>query len=197
LRRRVDLPQAAPGRDDLEDGAHSDIVEIPLSDPKATAAAKIARPWLTPRTLRDLHLYLAVFFAPSILFFALTGALQLFGLHESKDAGYQPPPVIEKLGQVHIHQRYMLKPSRPRPPEAKPAEGAVAAPAAKPAPAKVEEKAPSTLAIQIFFLGTALGLTLASALGLWIGLTQGRLRKVSAVLAGLGSVLPIILLAVQ
>ena len=176
----------------------SAVLETALSDPKTTAARKTARPWLTPRTLRDLHLYLAVFFAPSILFFALTGALQLFGLHESKGADYRPPSVIEKLGQVHVHQRYQLKPSRPRPAAApKPVESAAAAPAAKPEAPKAEEKASSTLAIQIFFLGTALGLTLASALGLWIGLTQGRLRKVSAVLAGLGTVLPIIILALQ
>lgn len=169
------------------------VLETALSDPKTTAAHKTARPWLTPRTLRDLHLYLAVFFAPSILFFALTGGLQLFGLHESKGADYRPPSVVEKLGQVHIHQRYQLKPSRPGPaPAAKPAESPAKAP-----PPKAEEKASSTLAIQIFFLGTALGLTLASALGLWIGLTQGRLRKVSAVLAGLGTVLPIIILALQ
>ena len=169
------------------------VLETALSDPKTTAARKTARPWLTPRTLRDLHLYLAVFFAPSILFFALTGGLQLFGLHESKGADYRPPSVVEKLGQVHIHQRYQLKPSHPGPaPAAKPAESPAKAP-----PPKAEEKASSTLAIQIFFLGTALGLTLASALGLWIGLTQGRLRKVSAVLAGLGTVLPIIILALQ
>jgi len=34
---------------------------------------------------------------------------------------------------------------------------------------------------------------LASLLGLWIGLTQGRLRKVSAILAVLGAILPIAL----
>jgi hypothetical protein len=143
--------------------------------------------------LRDLHLYLAVFFAPSILFFALTGALQLFGLHESQGGGYAPPPVIEKLAQVHIHQRYMAKPGRPRP--AKPAQAA--APAAKTAPPKAKEKEPSTLGVQIFFLGTALGLALASLLGLWIGLTQGRLRKVSMALAALGTVVPILLVALQ
>uniref|UniRef100_B0SZF6 Uncharacterized protein n=1 Tax=Caulobacter sp. (strain K31) TaxID=366602 RepID=B0SZF6_CAUSK len=169
-----------------------------MSNPNPAAARKGARPLMTPRMLRDLHLYLAVFFAPSILFFALTGALQLFGLHEARGAGYAPPAVIEKLAQVHIHQRYVAKPSRPRPATAvQPAEGAASAPAANSAPPKAQEKEPSTLAIQIFFLGTALGLTLASLLGLWIGLTQGRLRKVSAVLAALGTVLPILLVAFQ
>ncbi len=164
-----------------------------MSDQNTPADRKTARPGLTPRTLRDLHLYLAVFFAPSILFFALTGAVQLFGLHESHGTTYRPPSVIEKLSQVHIHQRYALKPVRPRPPAAKPTDAAASA--AKSAPPKPQEKKASTLAIQIFFLGTAVGLTLASLLGLWIGLTQGRLRKVSAVLAVLGVIAPIVLVA--
>ncbi|MBC7670458.1 MAG: hypothetical protein H7236_18835 [Gemmatimonadaceae bacterium] len=169
-----------------------------MSDSKTPADRATARPWPTPRTLRDLHLYLAVFFAPSILFFALTGALQLFGLHEAHGADYRPPSVIAKLSEVHIHQHYALKPGRPNAePAAKPPEGAGPAAAASSAAPKAEAKEPSTLAVQIFFLGTALGLTLAALLGLWIGLTQGRLRKVSAVLAVLGTVLPILLLAVQ
>lgn len=157
-----------------------------------TAVRKPARPWLTPRTLRDLHLYLAVFFAPSILFFAITGALQLFGLHESRGGSYSPPPVVEKLAQVHIHQRYALKPVRPRP-----AAAPTPAPAAKSAEPAAEAKQSSTLAIQIFFFAAGAGLALASLLGLWIGLTQGRLRKVSLVLTVLGAAAPIILVALQ
>ena len=37
----------------------------------------------TQKRLRDLHNWLGVFFAPGILFFALSGVLQTFGLHES------------------------------------------------------------------------------------------------------------------
>jgi hypothetical protein len=33
---------------------------------------------------RQLHLYLGTLFAPSIIFFAFTGSLQLFGLHEGQ-----------------------------------------------------------------------------------------------------------------
>jgi hypothetical protein len=161
-------------------------------------AMKPRRSWLTPRLQRDLHLFIAIFFAPTILFFSITGALQEFSLHESGD-GYTPPPVIEKLGQVHIHQRYQLKPKRPAPPAATNPAGAK--PAAAPAPtstlAKAEPKKGSTLGAKIFFAATAIGLALASLLGLWIGLTQGRLRKPALILTVLGVVIPIALIALQ
>ena len=54
--------------------ATSSDKEAELQKPsKSAARLKLAREW---------HLYLRTLFAPSILFFALTGALQLFGLHE-------------------------------------------------------------------------------------------------------------------
>jgi len=158
-------------------------------------APKAKRPWLTPRLQRDLHLFVAIFFAPSILFFSVTGALQEFSLHESGD-GYTPPPVIEKLGQVHILQRYQLKPKRPAPPKAVAARTEAPA-AAKPVPAKAEPKKGSTLGAKIFFCATAIGLAFASLLGLWIGLTQGRLRKPALILTILGTVIPIVLIALQ
>jgi len=154
-----------------------------------------AKPFLTPRLLRDLHTYLAVFFAPTILFFALTGALQVFGLHQANDKGYVPIPIVEKLSQVHIHMLYQLKPRRlePAKPSAQPpksVETASAKSADTPKPAK---KRSASWATKIFFGCAAAGLTLASLLGLWIGLTQGRLRKVSALLAILGAAIPVAL----
>jgi hypothetical protein len=141
-----------------------------------------AKPFVTPRLLRDLHTYLAVFFAPTIVFFALTGGLQVFGLHESRDKAYAPIPIVEKLSQVHIHMLYQLKP--PRPETAKPS-------AQSPESQKPIPKRSPSLTTKIFFGCAAAGLTLASLLGLWIGLTQGRLRKVSAMLAILGAAMPI------
>jgi uncharacterized iron-regulated membrane protein len=57
------------------------------------------------KQVRQLHLYLGVFFAPSIIFFALTGSLQLFGLHEGHPGeAYQPPAWVQKLGSIHKNQ---------------------------------------------------------------------------------------------
>jgi hypothetical protein len=35
------------------------------------------------KSIRIMHRYLGLFFAPTILFFAITGGLQMFGLHEA------------------------------------------------------------------------------------------------------------------
>ena len=44
------------------------------------------------RYVRLTHLYLGVFIAPAILFFAFTGALQTFSLHETtRGSNYKPP----------------------------------------------------------------------------------------------------------
>ncbi len=58
-------------------------------------------------TIRQWHSYLGLFIAPSVLFFALTGATQLFGLHESH-GDYRPPAIVEKLSSVHKDQVFEL-----------------------------------------------------------------------------------------
>ena len=68
------------------------------------------------KNARKLHLYLGLLFAPSLLFFAFTGALQTFGLHErSRDGGdYQPPAWIQELAQIHKKQSADLPQARAR-----------------------------------------------------------------------------------
>ena len=57
------------------------------------------------KAARLLHVYLGVFFAPAILFFALTGALQTFSLHEeARGSAYKPPVWIVRLAQLHKKQ---------------------------------------------------------------------------------------------
>ena len=137
---------------------------------------------LRMRWLRKAHEYLGLFIAPTLLMFAFTGALQLFGLHEAGD-GYKPAPVIEKLAQVHIHQTFALKPQRPAAPAAKRVESEEAEPATP----------LSQTALKWMFLVTALGIMVSTCLGLWMGLTRVKNRALglSAVLAG--TVLPILM----
>src|ERR1700694_5036858 len=55
--------------------------------------------------MRRVHLYLGMFSAPAILFFALTGILQTLSLHEfSRDGSYKPPMWIVVLAQIHKKQ---------------------------------------------------------------------------------------------
>src|ERR1700722_17285147 len=56
-------------------------------------------------TLRQWHTYIGAFIAPSVLFFAFTGALQLFSLHEAHGA-YTPPAAVEALGRIHKDQTW-------------------------------------------------------------------------------------------
>jgi hypothetical protein len=68
------------------------------------------------KTLRNVHLYFGTFISPALLFFAFTGALQTFGLHEaSHDGGsYKPPAWAVKLGQLHKKQTLEMPNRRPQ-----------------------------------------------------------------------------------
>ena len=131
------------------------------------------------RWLRQAHLYVGVVIAPSVLFFALTGSLQLFSLHEPH-GGYRPVPAIEKLGMLHKDQVFTLKPKAPRP---------VTAGANRPQPGP----RPSVLALKVFFLAVAVGLTLSTLLGLWMAFTQARGKTILMALLGLGAAVPLVL----
>ncbi len=146
--------------------------------------------------LRQFHVYFGVFIAPSILFFALTGALQLFGLHESHE-GYKPPEVVEKLGRLHMKQTYALKPVRPVPAKAAMvvlaadpgAAPAAAPPVPRPEPAKAP--APSVQRLKWLFLAVSLGLIVSTLLGIWMALVYSRRKIVTWLLLLAGAAAPV------
>ena len=137
-------------------------------------------------SLRVWHSYLSVFIAPSVIFFALTGALQIFNFHEAHD-GYQPPVLLEKLARVHKDQ--VFEPAERHEPPPPPA-------GAPPPPRDEDEGGPGvlTLALKGFFLMVALVLTASATLGLWIGLTHITRKRVSALLLCGGCLVPLLLL---
>ena len=52
--------------------------------------------------LRTFHLYLGCLFAPILIFFAVTGAWQVFNFHQStKDGSYTAPRALAVLSEVH------------------------------------------------------------------------------------------------
>jgi len=60
------------------------------------------------KPMRNIHLYLGVFFAPLLIFFLISGSWQTFDLHEvSKTGDYKPPAIIKSLSQVHKDQRWV------------------------------------------------------------------------------------------
>jgi hypothetical protein len=150
--------------------------------------------------LRQLHSYVGAFIAPSVLFFALTGGLQLFGLHEAH-GDYAPPALIEKLGKVHKDQVFEAAGKRPH------AEPAAAKPA-EPAHADADhdhdhhdqdhEHGPKlgTLLLKWLFLAVAAGLATSTLLGLWMAIAHNRRKGVIWALLVAGAVLPVVLLLV-
>ncbi len=139
-------------------------------------------------SLRTWHTYLSVFIAPSVIFFALTGALQIFNLHEAH-AGYQPPVLLEKLARVHKDQVFE-RAERHEPPPPLATDGA-------PSPREDEDEGGPgllTLGLKWFFLLVALVLTTSTTLGLWIGLTHIARKRVAALLLCGGCLVPLLLL---
>jgi hypothetical protein len=142
---------------------------------------------MTSLRVRQLHAYIGLFVAPSVLLFALTGAVQLFDLHEAH-GDYRPLPWVEKLSSVHMSQVFAFGEHH-----AEPAPGSEAA--ADPAggtPAD-QDKLPTVL-LRWFFLLVSLSLTLSTALGLWMGLTQTRRKGLAWVLLLAGALIPVGLL---
>jgi len=145
---------------------------------------------MTMATVRQWHFYIGMLIAPSVLFFALTGAVQLFSLHEAH-GDYTPPPIVEKLSSIHKDQVFAASHHHHDEAAPKPA----AAPAGPP-PADDDKLKLSTLLLKSFFLIVALGLTASTALGLWIGLTHPRNGRIAWMLVAAGAVVPIVLLLV-
>jgi hypothetical protein len=66
--------------------------------------------------LRKVHLYIGIFTTPALIFFAFTGAMQTFSLHETtQGSDYKPPAWIAELAQLHKKQTTVVPPRRPRP----------------------------------------------------------------------------------
>jgi hypothetical protein len=133
-------------------------------------------------SIRIWHMYIGILIAPSVLFFALTGALQLFSLHEAHGS-YEPPPLIEKLSRVHKDQVFAQKEH-----EKAKSEGA----GAQEHPKAENEDQPrlGTVLLKWFCLLVALGLSISTLLGLWMGLTQLRRRRTGWWLLAVGIILP-------
>jgi uncharacterized iron-regulated membrane protein len=132
------------------------------------------------KTIRLAHFYLGVFFAPLIIFFAFTGTLQVFKLHEAyREVPGSQGDWIAWFGQFHKEQAWIA----PR----------VAPPKNASAPRKEKPLASQPLKWIVAAMGIALMAT--TLLGLWMAFNYPRRRKgfVLALLAGIA--LPLVLMA--
>lgn len=145
------------------------------------------------KAVRLTHLYFGVFIAPALLFFAFTGFLQTFSLHEStRGSSYKPPAIFVKLGNIH---KKATLPGPPKPPPTAPK-------AEKPDAQKSGPDQPKTppppqsfhWPEKIFFGIVAIGLFTSTLTGLYMSWMYTR-RKILIVVTFLaGAILPLILL---
>jgi hypothetical protein len=176
------------------------------------------------KVLRKIHLYLGVFTAPALIFFAFTGALQTFSLHETtQGSSYKPPAWAVALGQLHKKQTTVVPLRKQRPgPGSGPASGAGSgaeaskgdrgmraadipgAKASRPAdpgsdtggkaPEAPAPKQKSHLPMKIFFLVVSVGLFLSTLTGVYMAYRYSRRRLLMSGLLAAGVVLPLLLL---
>jgi hypothetical protein len=118
------------------------------------------------KRIRQVHFYLGVFFAPIIILFAISGALQTFRLQESpKGSTYTPPAWIVKLADVHKDQRASHEQGRGR-----------------------------SLPLQWFVVIMSVGLISTSLLGIYMAFKYNREKRLVFTLIILGFIIPIVLL---
>ena len=156
----------------------------------------------TNRRLRRLHQYLGLFFAPALLLFSLSGALQTYRWQEPKGYGGSPPSWIVGMASVHKDQ---ASPRPPRaggpeagPPAAEAKAKAPAAPQAKGPPAKAGEgKGGGRRAGLMLFVGLfGLSLFVSTLLGIAIALANAATRRTNLAILATGIVVPLLLLYV-
>lgn len=159
------------------------------------------------RFIRSVHLYLGVFISPALLFFAFTGALQTFSLHETtQGSSYKPPAWIASLAQLHKKQTTVVpvRKPRPEPPGVSAREGKTGRPTppdANPdskqstkAPDAQVPKPPGHLPMKIFFLLVSVGLFLSTATGIYMAYRYSRGKLLISGLLAAGIILPLLLL---
>jgi hypothetical protein len=156
------------------------------------------------KQIRQLHLYLGVFFAPSIIFFALTGSLQLFGLHEGHPGeAYRPPAWAQELGSIHKNQTVSER--REPPPgfagdQKRAPESDEAGRSPQPGGGRRNEERGTnnlTLALKLFFLSTAVGLVFSTLLGIYMAFKYNASRALVWALLSLGTAIPVALIAMM
>ncbi len=148
--------------------------------------------WNLLMLMRRVHLYLGMFSAPAILFFAFTGILQTLSLHDfSRDGNYQPASWIVVLAQIHKKQTLKVPERKSaQPPNAKVSERKIP----KGIDTPVSSNQHQAMPMKIFFVLIGVGLFFSTVSGMVMAWKFKRDRRVSLGLFIAGTVVPILLL---
>ena len=147
----------------------------------------------TMQKIRRYHYYLGVFFAPMIILFAFSGALQTFRLQEEKGWGSQPPVWIEWMASIHKDSK-LLKAKAPEADHDAPAKPEAAKPAEAPKPDRPKPPKANKLPMQIFMAVMSAALLLSTCLGITIALNSRATRSGAMVMLALGVLVPLAVL---
>ena len=153
------------------------------------------------KSVRLTHRYIGLFFSPTILFFAITGGLQMFGLHETaRGSSYVPPNILAHLSQLHKKGTLYLPPRKVAPPNSAKSDGAKPdgpkLETLKPTQASLATPPPNSLVIKIFFAATALALAVSTCTGLIMGWKYARRKSLVLLTLAAGVLIPAILVFV-
>lgn len=141
--------------------------------------------WL--KLARLAHLYLGIFTAPALLFFAVTGGLQSFGLHErERDGSYTPPAWLAETAQLHKKQTLRLPERKVRPVAEK-----IAATSPTKAPVPREQ---NLLPMKIFFALVSIALLISVISGTYMAYRYTRRPVLVSCVLAAGIGVPVLLL---
>ncbi len=146
---------------------------------------------ISPGLLRTLHANVSAFIAPMVLFFSLSGALQILDLHEAHGT-YVPNPAISAISRLHKQQVFAPEPLR-KPPFSR-ALGRTARPQSPDAP---RNTTPATLLLKWLFVSEALALATTTLFGAWIGVTHAKRARTCWLLLAAGTIIPLSLVLLQ
>lgn len=141
----------------------------------------------TLRRLRQIHLYIGMVFAPMILLFSLSGALQTFRLNEPRGWGGTPPAWMVWVAAIHKNQSAPRTEAKDdaRPKAPRPRAGG---------PAQRPQQGPSPLPLKILTVLMSIGLFASTVIGMVIALSLRAFRNGALIALAVGVVLPIVLL---
>jgi hypothetical protein len=157
------------------------------------------------KNTRTLHLYLGVFTAPMLLFFAVTGGLQSFSLHETtRGSSYEPPAWLASAAHFHKKQTTVMPARRRPPPEATAAANLrVDAETARPAESRPSQREAGRSGVQpernlapmkAFFALVALSLLLSVLSGLYMAWRYSRKPALFGTVLLTGVAVPLLLM---
>ncbi len=170
--------------------------------------------------VRLSHLYIGVFIAPAVVFFAITGAFQTFNLHKTGERkGYTPPRILAVLARIHKDATPILasedaaaldaakkkkaaakaaaKAKKSAEPKGAAADPPPQAAAATPAPAPNNAASTPgsrhvTLPLKLFFLLVAINLIISTGTGIYMAYKYKSNKLIVGLCLVSGVVLPIV-----